>query len=61
MLDGPKKTEFEPAYLDHLQPEIPLYDEVNVQIKGYDYPVVESFQKFVHKIAASLEIDNDER
>ncbi|KAL1463544.1 hypothetical protein WDU94_015285 [Cyamophila willieti] len=51
---------FEPEYLDHLSPEIPLYDQVNVQLKGYDYPLLESYQKYVHKIAASLDIDSGE-
>lgn len=58
---GSKTTNlFEPDYLDHLNPEIPLYDEVNVQLKGYDFPVLESYQKFVYKIAASLSIQSDE-
>lgn len=43
-----------------MKPEIPVYDEVNVQIKGYDYPILESFQRYVHKLAASLEIESDE-
>uniref|UniRef100_A0A8D8VAK8 39S ribosomal protein L48, mitochondrial n=1 Tax=Cacopsylla melanoneura TaxID=428564 RepID=A0A8D8VAK8_9HEMI len=51
---------YEPEYLDHLSPEIPLYDQVNVYLKGYDYPVLESYQKYVHKVAASLDIDSGE-
>jgi large subunit ribosomal protein L48 len=42
---------YEPEYLDSLKPDIPEYEEINVQIKGYDFAVLESFQKFVHTTA----------
>lgn len=48
---------YEPDYLDMLKPDIPEYDEVNVQIKGYDFAVLESFQKFVHTIAENMNIE----
>lgn len=48
---------YEPDYLDMLKPDIPEYDEVNVQIKGYDFAVLESFQKFVHTTAENMNIE----
>jgi len=40
-----------------LQPDVPEYEEVNVQMKGYDFAVLESFQTFVHNIAENMDID----
>nr|CAD7570476.1 unnamed protein product [Timema californicum] len=48
---------YEPDYLEKLKPNIPIYDTLNVQIKGYDYPVIEHYQKFVHHVAESMGID----
>lgn len=48
---------YEPSYLDMLQPEIPEYEELNVQIKGYDFAILESFQKFVHTIAENMDLE----
>lgn len=48
---------YEPDYLDMLKPDIPEYEEVNIQIKGYDFAVLESFQKFVHTIAENMDIE----
>lgn len=48
---------YEPDYLDTLQPDIPEYEEINVQMKGYDFAVLESFQKFVHNIAENMNIE----
>lgn len=48
---------YEPEYLDCLKPDIPEYEEVNVQIKGYDFAVLESFQKFVHVTAENMSIE----
>jgi large subunit ribosomal protein L48 len=43
--------------LDSLKPDIPEYEEINVQIKGYDFAVLESFQKFVHTTAENMNIE----
>ncbi|KAF2891605.1 hypothetical protein ILUMI_14568, partial [Ignelater luminosus] len=43
-----------------LKSKVPLYDLVNIQLKGYDYPVLESFQKSVHHIAKNMDIDVEE-
>jgi len=48
---------YEPDYLDMLRPDIPEYEEINVQMKGYDFAVLESFQKFVHNIAENMDIE----
>lgn len=48
---------YEPDYLDLLKPDIPEYDEINVQMKGYDFAVLESFQKCVHTIAENMELE----
>ncbi|XP_043484353.1 uncharacterized protein LOC122512528 [Leptopilina heterotoma] len=50
----------EPDYLKALEPKHPLYPTVNIQIKGYDFPIVEKFQKFVHKFVDKLDIDGEE-
>lgn len=48
---------YEPDYLDMLQPDIPEYEELNVQMKGYDFAVLESFQKFVHMTAENMDLE----
>ncbi|XP_013104532.2 large ribosomal subunit protein mL48 [Stomoxys calcitrans] len=48
---------YEPDYLDSLKPKYPQYESLNVQIKGYDYPVLESYQRYLHSIAEYLEIE----
>lgn len=48
---------YEPEYLDMLKPDVPEYEEVNVQMKGYDFAILESFQKFVHNIANNMDIE----
>lgn len=44
-----------------LKPKVPIYPMLNVQIKGYIYPVLENYQSFVHKIAKLMDIDVDNR
>ncbi|XP_063222316.1 large ribosomal subunit protein mL48 [Bacillus rossius redtenbacheri] len=48
---------YEPDYLDKLKPDIPVYNALNIQMKGYDFPVLENYQKFVHSIAESMDIE----
>ncbi|XP_011175527.1 uncharacterized protein LOC105207654 [Solenopsis invicta] len=50
---------YEPDYLETGKSKFPLLPVVNVQITGYDYPVLESYQSFVHKLADILQIDVD--
>ncbi|XP_030384617.1 39S ribosomal protein L48, mitochondrial [Scaptodrosophila lebanonensis] len=48
---------YEPDYLDSLKPKYPQFESLNVQIKGYDYPILESYQSFLHSVAEYLDID----
>lgn len=48
---------YEPPYLDLLKPQYPTYDVINLEITGYDYPVLESYQRFVDRIAKSLDLE----
>ncbi|CAG0919754.1 unnamed protein product, partial [Notodromas monacha] len=42
------------VYFRALKPSIPQYDLVNVQLKGYDFRVLESYQKYVEKLAENF-------
>ncbi|CRK96968.1 CLUMA_CG010298, isoform A [Clunio marinus] len=48
---------YEPPYLEAMKPPYPSYDVVNFRITGYDFPILESYQRFVHKIAEQLDLD----
>ncbi|XP_055606957.1 39S ribosomal protein L48, mitochondrial [Uranotaenia lowii] len=48
---------YEPDYLEKLRPKYPLYNTLNFTIKGYDYPILESYQRFVHNVADSMDLD----
>ncbi|XP_068151475.1 large ribosomal subunit protein mL48 [Drosophila tropicalis] len=48
---------YEPDYLESLKPKFPQYESLNVQIKGYDYPILESYQRFLHGLAEYLDLD----
>lgn len=54
-----RKT-FEPDYLDSAVPEIPAYPPINIQLKGYNFDLLESFQSFVHRTAENMGIDVQE-
>lgn len=43
-----------------MKSKIPLHNDLNIQLKGYDYPVLENYQKFVHKLLKSFEINVEE-
>lgn len=48
---------YDPPYLESLKPKIPLYAPLNIQMKGYDFAVLENYQKIIHKIARLMDID----
>lgn len=48
---------YEPDYLDALEPEFPQLESLNFQMKGYDYPILESYQKFLHNVAEYMDLD----
>lgn len=45
------------VFLQGLGPEIPEYGTLNVQMKGYDFPTLESYAKFVHNLAERLGLE----
>ncbi|XP_043799647.1 39S ribosomal protein L48, mitochondrial [Apis laboriosa] len=51
---------YEPPYLKKKEYEIPIYPVLNIQIKGYKYSLLESYQSFIHKIAKVLDITIDD-
>ncbi|XP_037821279.1 39S ribosomal protein L48, mitochondrial [Lucilia sericata] len=48
---------YEPDYLESLKPKYPQYESLNVQIKGYDYPILESYQRYLHSVAEYLDLE----
>lgn len=48
---------FEPDYLDSSGPVVPTYPPLNIQIKGYNFDVLESCQSYVHKLAENMGIN----
>ncbi|XP_011869353.1 PREDICTED: probable 28S ribosomal protein S10, mitochondrial [Vollenhovia emeryi] len=50
---------YEPDYLETGKSKFPLLPVINVQIRGYDYPVLESYQSYIHKLADAIQIDVD--
>ncbi|XP_037958126.1 39S ribosomal protein L48, mitochondrial [Teleopsis dalmanni] len=51
------RSVYEPDYLDSLKPKYPQFECLNVQIKGYDYPLLESYQRYLHSLTEYLDID----
>merc|ERR1719189_892557 len=47
---------FEPDYLDSSGPVIPTYPPLNIQIKGYNFDVLESCQSYIHKLSENMGI-----
>ncbi|CAG9865326.1 unnamed protein product [Phyllotreta striolata] len=48
---------YEPDYLESMKPKVPLYEQLNVFLKGYDYPVLEQYQKFIHNMFKNMDLD----
>lgn len=46
---------YEPPYLKKIY-DMPVYPVLNIQIRGYVYPVLESYQSYIHRIAGVLNI-----
>ncbi|XP_031834245.1 mitochondrial ribosomal protein L48 isoform X3 [Nomia melanderi] len=51
---------YTPPYLSIKTTGPQLYPILHIQIKGYTYPLLESFQSFIAKVANNLDIDVDE-
>jgi len=45
---------YEPDYLDSGGSDRPVFDLLNIQLKGYDFPVLEKFTTFVHRTAERM-------
>jgi large subunit ribosomal protein L48 len=43
--------------LNLLVSQFPTYDVINLEITGYDYPALESYQRFVDRIAKAMDIE----
>ncbi|XP_076643778.1 mitochondrial ribosomal protein L48 [Halictus rubicundus] len=48
---------YDPPYLSVKYEGPPLYPVLNIQIKGYVYPLLEKYQSLIHKLANELDID----
>ncbi|CAH2233896.1 uncharacterized protein LOC120627203 [Pararge aegeria] len=55
-----KSDLYEPDYLISMQPDEPIYDCLNFQLKGYDFTVLESCQKEIHRYAEIMGIQVEE-
>ncbi|VEN39785.1 unnamed protein product [Callosobruchus maculatus] len=53
-------TLYEPSYLDEIKSKTPLYDTLNIILSGYDYPILENYQKQLHNLLKNMEIDVEE-
>ncbi|XP_015439417.1 PREDICTED: 39S ribosomal protein L48, mitochondrial [Dufourea novaeangliae] len=48
---------YEPPYLSKPREGAPFYPVLNIQMRGYVYPLLENYQSFIHRIAKTLDID----
>lgn len=44
----------EPAYLADLKPKVGFYELLDLQIKGYDFVVLEKYQSYLHKTMTKM-------
>lgn len=47
----------EPQYLEKLKPKVGFYELLNLQLKGYDYAVLEKYQSYLHKTMTRLQFE----
>lgn len=47
----------EPAYLEDMKPKVGYYDLLNLQIKGYDFVVLEKYQGYLHKTMKRMDFN----
>ncbi|KAL0880872.1 hypothetical protein ABMA27_002053 [Loxostege sticticalis] len=55
-----KSDLYEPDYLISMEPDEPVYDCLNLQLKGYDFAVLEACQSQIHKYAEVMGLTVDE-
>merc|ERR1711911_143104 len=47
-----------PSYnLDSKEPEVPVYNLLNIKIQSYDFHVLENFSSYIHKTAENMDIE----
>jgi len=51
-------TLHEPDYIN-ARPEIPVYDTLNISLRGYDFAVLESFAKYVHSTVEKFDVGSN--
>ncbi|CAL1527564.1 unnamed protein product [Lymnaea stagnalis] len=37
-----------------LEPDVPEYKAIHIQVKGYDFPVLESYSKYIHQLVKNI-------
>ena len=42
-----------------LEPDIPEYKAVNIKVKGYDFAVLEAYNKYIQNVAERMKLDYD--
>ncbi|KAG8197158.1 hypothetical protein JTE90_011319 [Oedothorax gibbosus] len=47
----------EPEYIKYTKPQVPVYEPLNIQLRSYDFTVLEHYAKYVHKIALSMDME----
>lgn len=45
----------EPAYLEEMKPKVGYYELLDLQIKGYDFVVLEKYQGYLHKTMKKMD------
>ncbi|KAM3964196.1 mitochondrial ribosomal protein L48 [Aphomia sociella] len=55
-----KSDLYEPDYLISMEPDEPVYDCLNLQLKGYDFTLLEATQSQIHRYAEVMGIQVDE-
>ena len=48
------KATFEPDYLDAAGPGVPTYPPLNIQVKGYNFDILESVQSYIHNLSENM-------
>ena len=46
-------------FLQKLTPDIPEYPTLNVKLQSFDYVLLDSFAKHVHKLARYFELESE--
>jgi len=54
---GTARLIFEPTYLDKEGLKPPKYEALNIQLKGYDFEVLENHQSYIHNLAENIGIN----